>query len=122
MSEKIREFEDLRIWQQARVLVREVYGDFGSGLGSKDFGFKDQVQRAAISIMNNIAEGFERETDSDFAKFLDYAKGSCGEVRNMYYVAEDLKYINDSTSEQRRESAREISRGIAALAKHLRKK
>ena len=89
MNDRVERFEHLRIWQQARVLVRGVYSDSHDWNGSRDFGFKDQIQRAGVSIMNNIAEGLERTTDSDFAKFLDYAKGSCGEIRSMYYIAVD---------------------------------
>ncbi len=122
MSERVNQFEDLRIWQEARQLVVHLYGDFKDGPGVRDFGFKDQIQRAGISIMNNIAEGFERETDTDFAKFLDYAKGSCGEVRSMYYVAEDEDYMASTTANERRELTKKISRGIAALTKHLRQK
>ena len=120
--EKARRFEDLWIWQQARELVKEIYQDFRRGAPSKDFGFRDQIQRAAVSIMNNIAEGFERSTDADFARFLDLAKGSCGEVRSMYYTAEDLGYVDSTTAEARRSKAKQISAGIASLAKHLRKK
>jgi four helix bundle protein len=85
-----RRFEELWVWQQARELVQEIYEDFRSGIGSKDFGFRDQIQRAGVSVMNNIAEGLERSTDVEFARFLDVARGSCGEVRSMYYAAEDL--------------------------------
>ena len=121
MSERVAKFEDLRIWQDARELVMNLYNDFKDGPGAKDFGFKDQIQRAGISIMNNIAEGFERETDLDFAKFLDYAKGSSGEVRSMYYAAEDQDYVDSRTAKQRRQLSEKISRGIATLTKHLRR-
>ena len=77
--EKARHFEDLWIWQKARSLVIEIYGDFNQGSCAIDYGFKEQVQKAGVSIMNNIAEGFERNTDDDFARFLDISKGSCGE-------------------------------------------
>ena len=116
-------FEDLWIWQQARILVKEIYKDFSQkGLGSKDFGFKDQIQRAGISIMNNIAEGFERNTDTEFARFLDIAKGACGEVRSMYYSAEDLTYVDHQITEARRSRTKQISSGISALIDHLREK
>ena len=120
--QKAKRFEDLWIWQQARELVKEVYEDFRVGAGSKDFGFRDQIQKAAVSIMNNIAEGFERSTDPEFARFLDVAKGSCAEVRSMYYSAEDLGYVGPSVAEARRSKARQVSAGIASLATHLRKK
>ncbi|HTN71083.1 MAG TPA: four helix bundle protein [Methylomirabilota bacterium] len=116
-----KRFEELWVWQQARELVKEIYKDFRSGLGSKDFGFRDQLQRAGVSVMNNIAEGFERFTDAEFARFLDVARGSCGEVRSMYYAAEDLGYVSSDVANTRRSKARQISAGIASLASHLRK-
>ena len=120
-KDKVESFEDLRIWQEARVLVKNVYLDYKKGnAGGTDFGFKEQIQKAGISIMNNIAEGFERSSDADFARFLDIAKGSCGEVRSMCYASEDLGYISPKTAEIRRKKCRQISRGIASLTKHLR--
>ena len=123
MSEKVKQFEDLWIWQQARELVRDIYNDFGPGTnGCKDFGFKDQIQRAGISIMNNISEGFERNSNAEFARYLDIAKGSCGEVRSMYYAGEDLEYATPETAEIRRNKVSQIAAGIASLASHLRLK
>jgi len=81
---RVENFEDLRIWQDARALVKQVYSDMCK---IRDYGFRDQIQRAGISVMNNIAEGFERHSDIEFARFLDIAKGSAGEVRSMYYAA-----------------------------------
>ena len=118
--EKANRFEDLWIWQQARELVKEIYSDFQNGVGAKDFGFRGQIQDAAISIMNNIAEGFERRTNPDFSRFLDIAKGSCGEVRSMYYSAEDLNYVSPEKAEARRNKTRQIAAGIASLTTHLR--
>ena len=114
-------FEDLWIWQQARILVKQVYPDFGVGTpGSQDFGFRDQIQKAAISVMNNIAEGFERESDAQFARFLEIAKGSCGEVRSMYYAAEDLGYVNVEVASERRDATKQIAGGISSLRSHLK--
>ncbi|MCF7848784.1 MAG: four helix bundle protein [Kiritimatiellales bacterium] len=119
---KVECFEDLRIWQDARALVKQVYTDFGVGTpDNKDYGFRDQLQRAGISIMNNIAEGFERKSDTEFARFLDIAKGSAGEVRSMYYAAEDLNYVNEAVALERRAAAIAISKGIGALEGYLRK-
>ncbi len=119
--DRVQLFEDLWIWQQAREYVKEIYSDFKQGDGCRDFGFCDQIQRAGLSIMNNIAEGFERKSDADFARFLDFAKASCGETRSMYYTAEDLGYIGYATAEQRRVRAKKISSAIFSLRSHLKK-
>jgi four helix bundle protein len=114
-------FEDLRIWQEARGQVNSAYRCLlRDGVRCRDFSFRDQLQRAAISVMNNIAEGFERKTPKDFAHFLDLAKGSCGEVRSMLYVAEDLEYLTSQDAALLRERAEKLSSGIATLANHLR--
>ena len=105
-------FEELWIWIEARKLVKDVYSDVGRGNPSEyDFGFRNQNQRAAVSIMNTIAEGFERSTPGDFIRFLDIAKASCGEVRSMYYTAEDLGYVTAEISVERKKSSQKnISR------------
>src|SRR6266404_3326881 len=109
-------FEDLRIWQEARDQVIAIYQCMIRGnAGFTDFAFRDQIQRAAISVMNNIAEGFERKTPRDFAHFLDLAKGSCGEVRSMLYVAEDLQYLAPKKALEMRDQAEKLSGGIAAF-------
>ncbi len=96
----IKRFEEIESWQNARVLTSSVYLFCSEGKASKDYGFRDQIQRASISIMSNIAEGFERNNNNEFIKFLGYSKGSCGEVRNLLIIANDLKYIdNDKFSE-----------------------
>jgi four helix bundle protein len=114
-------FEDLRVWQEARVQAVEIYQRFGLGTPSeRDFGFRDQIQRAAVSVMENIREGFEKKTPKHFARFLDNAKGSCGEVRSMLYLGEDLSDIAAEETNNLRVSARGLSRGIEALARSLR--
>ena len=116
-----KRFEDLRIWQEAREQVKRVYSCFPKGsIGYRDFAFREQLQRAAISVMNNIAEGFERKTPRDFAHFLDLAKGSCGEVRSMFYLAEDLNYLTSDRAALLRDEAEKLSSMIAAFTNHLR--
>lgn len=109
-------FEELEIWKLARVQVMNTYAITQT---IKDFGFKDQIQRACISVMNNIAEGFERRSSKDFSHFLNIAKSSCGEVRSMIYVAEDLGYIRHENAEKLRNKSEMISRKTAALIKYL---
>ena len=116
-----KSFEDLWIWQQSRLIVGKVYSDVGdNSTAGRDFGFRGQIQKAAVSIMNNIAEGFERTTGTEFARFLDIAKGSCGEVRSMYYLAEDLNYISARIADERRCDCKRLAAGISSLASHLR--
>jgi four helix bundle protein len=116
-------FEELRIWQNSRELVGEIYAAFkGESKKYQDYAFRDQIQRAAVSVMNNIAEGYERGSRADFARFLDIAKGSCGEVRSMTYIAEDLEYMNPSQAANTRELSLKLTKGIAALTKSLRNK
>jgi four helix bundle protein len=90
---KIEKFEDIVAWQKAREMTRQVYGCSKVGLFAKDFGLRDQIQRAAVSTMGNIAEGFERGGDKEFVQFLSNSKGSCGEVKSHLYVALDQRYI-----------------------------
>jgi len=91
---KVQSFENLKVWQDARVFVKSIYELTSSENFKKDYGLKDQIQRAAVSIMNNISEGFERDNNKEFMNFLGYAKGSAGEVRSMLYIALDLNYIS----------------------------
>lgn len=111
-------FEELSIWVEARRLVNATYRSYA---GCQDYAFRDQVQRAAISVMNNIAEGFEKSTRKDFANFLDRAKGSSGEVRSMTYAAEDLGYLSDTVASALRDAFEQLSKSIAAFTRHLRK-
>ena len=94
MSTIIR-FEEIEAWKTARELTNQVYGFTGSGEFSRDYGLRDQIQRAAVSVMSNIAEGFESQTQALFINYLGSAKASAGEVRSQLYIALDQKYITE---------------------------
>ena len=88
----VKHFEDLEIWKEARCLAKEIYRLTSEPKFSKDFGLRGQIQSAAVSVMSNIAEGFERGGNQEFCQFLYVAKGSCGEVRSQLYIAVDQGY------------------------------
>jgi four helix bundle protein len=111
----VSRFEDLIAWQKARLLTRRIYEITKRTDMSRDFGLSGQMQRAAVSIMSNIAEGFERGTSSEFHQFLVIAKSSCGELRSQLYVAFDTGYIDESTFRDLYTLAEETSRIIAGL-------
>lgn len=113
---KIEKFDDLISWQKAKELTLNTYKIFGS---HKDFGFRDQIQRASVSIMNNIAEGFERRTHNELRLFLSIAKGSCGEVRSMLLLALDLKYISQEDFQKNYNLTIEISKLLSGFIKTL---
>ncbi len=113
---RIDRFEDILAWQKAKRLTENIYEQTRS---CKDFGFNNQIQRAAVSVMNNIAEGFERRSNKEFKNYLFIAKGSCGEVRSMLYVAKTLKYIDDKQFELSYGLSEEISRMLSGLIKTL---
>ena len=115
----MRRFEELRVWQDARVMVREIY-TLTEPL--KDWGFKDQIRRAAVSVMNNIAEGSESGSDANFTKFLNIAKGSCGEIRSMLYLMKDLFDIEQEQIAHLLNSAERISSNIYNLIVYLNTK
>ena len=94
---KIKRFEDLEAWQIARELTNQIYAITKKEFIARDFGFVDQIRKAAISTMNNVSEGFERGSNKDFAKFLFIARGSAGEVRSMLYIALDQQYVATET-------------------------
>src|SRR6267143_950560 len=91
---KISKFEDIESWKKARKLTNEIYQTTTSGDFVRDFGLKDQIRRASVSVLSNIAEGFERGGDKEFLQFLAIAKGSCGEVRAQLYIALDQGYLS----------------------------
>ena len=117
---KVKSFEDLKVWQEARKFVKSIYELSSSGKFSKDYGLKDQIQRAAVSIMNNISEGFERDSNREFIKFLGYSKGSAGEVRSMLYIAFDLNYITKEEFETAYNTSIDIITQLANFKKYLR--
>ncbi len=91
----IEKFEDIKAWQEARILVREIYRMSGSGLFGQDFALRDQIRRAAVSSMSNIAEGFDCDSQKEFARFLEIARRSTVEVQSLLYVALDVGYISE---------------------------
>ncbi|MFH1255011.1 MAG: four helix bundle protein [bacterium] len=113
---KIVKFEDIIAWKKAGELTINIYKEFKD---CRDFSFRDQIQRAAVSIMNNIAEGFERRTNKEFIYFLYIAKGSCGELRSILYLAIKLKYISEESFKTNYNLSVEISRLISGLIKIL---
>lgn len=114
-------FEDLEIWQQAQDLAVRMYQLFGADNASRlDFRFNGQIQSAAVSISNNIAEGFDSGTTPEFARFLRISKRSCAEVRSMLYLAERLNYIDAVEAEKERKFAEVLSKRIAAFTRSLK--
>lgn len=116
-------FEDLLVWKLARELVNDIYSATNN---IKDYGYNSQIQRAAISIMNNIAEGFDRSKNSKDNKlllnYLNIAYGSCGEVKSMLYTAEDLLYLTSERASQLRDKSSVLSQKIEAFIKYVRNK
>jgi four helix bundle protein len=112
----IHRFEDIIAWQKAQDYAVDIYQSFGS---LKDYGFKDQICRAVVSISNNIAEGFDRSSDADFSRFLFIATASCSETKSMLYLAERLSYINLLQKNILMDKANEVSRITRGLIKSL---
>ncbi|HQF43997.1 MAG TPA: four helix bundle protein [Ignavibacteriaceae bacterium] len=117
---KINSFEDLQVWKDSRILVKSIYQLTADGKFNKDFGLREQIQRASVSIMNNIAEGFERNNNKDYIKFLGYSKGSAGEVRSMLYVATDLGYVSDESFNSLHQLSVNIITQISNFIKYLK--
>lgn len=117
---QVKNFEDLEIWKDARLLTRGVYQLTKDTRFSKDFALRDQIQRAAVSIMSNITEGFERGGNQEFIQFLYVAKASCGEVRSQLYVALDQSYITEKDCDDVSKSFRRLSIMISNLIDYLK--
>lgn len=116
----ISKFEDIEAWQLAREMTKTIYAISNDGAFARDFGLRDQIRRASVSIMSNIAEGFERGGDKEFFQFVSLAKGSSGEVRAQLYVALDAGYIDQQTFSRLSDMATQINRMLAGLMKYLR--
>ena len=117
----IEKFEDIQAWQKGRELTQMIYRLSNQGGFAKDFGLKDQIRRAAVSITSNIAERFERGGNKEFIQFLSHAKGLAGEVRSQLYVAADESYISPEDFETLHKSYLEISRLIDGFISYLQK-
>jgi four helix bundle protein len=115
----IRRFEDIEAWQTARILTRLVYQLSNQGAFARDFGLRDQMRRAAVSIMSNIAEGFESRTQPLFVEFLGRAKGSSGELRAQLYTALDAEHINRQQFDELFDLADKCSRQISRFMDYL---
>ena len=116
----VRYFEDLEVWKETRRLTKEIYAVTQDANFSKDFGLRDQIQRAVVSIMSNISEGFERGGNQEFTQFLYIAKASCGEVRSQLYVALDQRYITQDQFNELFKSLRRLSVMISHLVDYLK--
>lgn len=118
---KVKQFEDLDVWKIARQFVNTVYDFTHKQKFSDDFSLREQIRRAVISIPSNIAEGFERGSNTEFIQFLFIAKGSAGEVRTQLYIALDRQYINKPEFESAQETVSRISAMIKSLINYLSK-
>ena len=119
---KVEKFEDLVAWQKARELTKQIYEITKQGAFSKDYGLCDQIRRATVSVMSNLAEGFERGSSSEFHQFIVIAKASCAEVRSQLYVAHDAGYISQPQFDNASKLAEEVSRIIGGLKAAVRKR
>jgi len=116
----IRRFEDIEAWKKGRELAKDVYTVTSKGKFTKDYGLKDQIRRAVVSVISNIAEGFSRQTDKEFVQFLFIAKGSAAEVQSQLYIAVDLGYISQEEFTKLYNQADEVARLLAGFTKYLK--
>jgi four helix bundle protein len=119
---KIERFEDIKAWGMAQGLVTVIYRLSADGKFSKDFGLRDQIRRASVSVMSNIAEGFERGSQKEFSRFLRMAKGSSGEVRSQLYVALELGYLDVADFEAVKVKAENLSKALSGFIGYLASK
>ncbi len=116
-----KSFEELNVYQKARNLTNEIYSSTRKASFSKDYGLADQIRRASVSVMSNIAEGFERGTRPEFIRFLFISKGSCGEVRSQLEIAKDQGYLSEADHVRLREIAKTVSGMISNLIASLKR-
>ena len=121
MAQKVERFKDLIAWQKARQLTADIYRITAHGEFAKDYGLRDQMRRAAVSAMSNIAERFDRGSRGEFHQFLVVAKASCAEVRSQLYVAQDVRYIDQEAFSNLNSSTSELSRIIGVLRAAVQK-
>ena len=119
---KIERFEELDCWKEARELVKLIYKECDKGKLAKDFDTKSQLKRAALSIMNNIAEGFARKSNKEFIRFLDFSNASAAEVKSMLYILEDVKYIESNVIKDYHSKVDTCRKLILGLIRYLRTK
>ena len=115
----IERFEDIEAWKKARELTRLIYEITAKGDFAKDYGLRDQIRRASVSVMSNIAEGFERGGNKEFRQFLSMAKGSAAEVRSQLYVAFDSGYLEEADFRMLYELAEETGRLIGGFMRYI---
>lgn len=118
----IQKFEDILAWKHARALAKLVYAACLEPRISRDFGFVDQIRRASVSVMNNIAEGYERDTNAEFLRFLSIAKGSAGEVRSMLYLGLDAGYLGGDSFSAIKAQVDETIRVIVGLQRSIERR
>jgi len=119
MPRKTTRFEQLEVWQKSRSLAGAIYKASSHGTFARDFGLRDQLRRAAVSVMSNVAEGFGRFTRPEFRRFITIARGSAAEVQSQLYLARDLGYLSEAEHEELDARCLEISRMLAALRSSL---
>jgi len=120
MADRIKSFEELEAWKTARELVRLEYSVFRRAPADRDFGLKDQVQRAAVSAMTNVAEGFERIHSAEKLQFCSIARASCGEVRSLSYVMLDANYISEPEHKRLLDLVAQTGRLVSGLIRSTR--
>ena len=121
LNMKITRFEDLECWQEATLLAIDIYKITSEGDFRKDYGLRDQLRRAAVSIASNIAEGKERETPSEFIRFLYIAKGSTGELKTQLYIAKEVGYLSEGVFQEFNTRAEKIAGMLGNLIKVIRR-